>query len=229
MGPGARISWTPGGEVQATSRARRAKLVEPRRHGNCRPAGNLGHSRRFVTKRRPAPAPPPRTPGRYDETESRTAARPRWWYTCAFATPGESGRPPCHAAQPQGRKLRASSKPPPRHHRPERIGKVLAGFRYDLRRRTATVRRIPLGVRSAVPRSTPEAPRREHRRAEPRDRHRAKRPGKEPALDGRHGHGDSGLPAPTVRAGGSPPLPEVRTCAHGLHRPGDRRRHHRSG
>src|ERR1043166_7098549 len=59
--------------------------------------------------------------------------------------------------QPEEHLRRYSARQAGGHHWPERFGEVVAGLRHALRRGTAQVRRIALGLRAAVPRSIAEA------------------------------------------------------------------------
>ena len=96
------------------------------------------------------------------------------------------------------------------HHRPVRLGQVVARLRHDLRRGAAALRRVAVGVRPAVPRADGEAGRRSDRRALAGDLDRAEDHRVEPALDGRHGHRDLRLPAAAVRQHRRAALPELR-------------------
>jgi hypothetical protein len=119
-------------------------------------------------------------------------------------------RPQCHRHQGRARAQPRQPQPgnPPRqaggHHRVERFGKVEPGLRHDLCRGAAALRREPLGLRAAVPRSDGQAGCGSHRRAEPRDLHRAEDDAPQPALDRGHGDGDLRLPAPALRAQAPP-------------------------
>ena len=80
-------------------------------------------------------------------------------------------------------------------------GQVLARVRHDLRRGTAPLRRVAVGVRAAVPRADGEAGRRRHRGALAGDLDRAEDGEPQPALHGRHRHRDLRLPPPPLGAG----------------------------
>ena len=80
------------------------------------------------------------------------------------------------------------------------LGQVLACLRHDLRGGPAPLRRVALGLRAPVPPDDGEARRGLDRRALAGDLDRPEDDLAEPALDGRHGHGDLRLPAPALRA-----------------------------
>ena len=95
-------------------------------------------------------------------------------------------------------------------HRAVRVGQVLPGLRHHLCRGPATLRRVPVRLRPAVPGRDGEAGRGRHRGPLARDLHRAEDHGAEPPLHGGHGHGDLRLPAPPLGPGGHAPLRRVR-------------------
>ena len=95
-------------------------------------------------------------------------------------------------------------------HGPVRLGEVVARVRHDLRGGPAPVCRIPVRIRAAVPADDGEARRRLDRRALARDLDRPEDDVAQPALDGRHRHGDLRLPAPAVRAHRPAALPDLR-------------------
>ena len=68
-----------------------------------------------------------------------------------------------HRAQPAKRRSRPAPRQPDRVHRPVRLGQVLAGVRHHLRRGSAPLRGVAVGLRPAVPRSDGQARRRLHR------------------------------------------------------------------
>ena len=105
-----------------------------------------------------------------------------------------------HAAAPAARGL----------HGRQRVGQVVAGLRHDLRRRAAPLRRVAVGLRPAVSRADGEAGRRRHRRHRAGDRHPAEEQHPQSALDRRHDHRDSRLPAAALGAGRPHDLPPVR-------------------
>ena len=92
------------------------------------------------------------------------------------------------------------ARPAGRDHRPVRLGQVVAGVRHALRRGSAALRRVALGLRAAVPRADGEARRRLHRGPLAGHLDRPEDHLAQPALDGRHRHRDLRLPAPAVRA-----------------------------
>ena len=117
---------------------------------------------------------------------------------------------------------RLPARPAGRHHRAVRLGQVQPRLRHDLRRGPAPVRREPVRLRPPVPRTDGEAGRRPDRR--PLAGHLDRPEGRlaQPALDGRDRHRDLRLPAPAVRAGRHPALPE-RPSDRAPERPADRR------
>ncbi len=134
-------------------------------------------------------------------------------------------RPRSPGAQPQVHRRGDSTGPARRHHRPERLGKVLAGLRHHLRGGTAPLRRVAVGLCPPVPRADGKAGRRLDRRPVARHLHRAEDHHQEPALDGRHGHRDLRLPAPALRPGRRPALPRA-AGDHRTDRPADGRPPH---
>ena len=102
--------------------------------------------------------------------------------------------------QPEEPRSRSAARPADRHHRPVRLGQELARLRHHLRRRPAPLRRIAVGLRSAVPVGDGKARRRSHRGAFAGDLDRAEVHVAQPAFDRRHDHRDLRLPAPAVRA-----------------------------
>ena len=97
-------------------------------------------------------------------------------------------------------------------HGTVRLGEVLARVRHDLRRGSAALRRVALRLRAAVPADDGEARRRLDRRALAGDLDRPEDDLAQPALDGRHGHGDLRLPPPAVRAHRTAALPDLRAA-----------------
>ena len=88
-----------------------------------------------------------------------------------------------------------------RLHRSVRFGQVLPGVRHHLRRGPATLRRVAVRVRPAVPRADGQAGRRLHRGplAGRVDRPEVDLP--QPAVDGRHHHRDLRLPPAAASRG----------------------------
>ena len=80
------------------------------------------------------------------------------------------------------------------------LGQVLAGLRHDLRRGPAPLRRVAERVRAPVPRADGQAGRGLDRGPVAGDLDRPEDDVAQPAVDGRHGHGDLRLPAPAVGA-----------------------------
>ena len=72
------------------------------------------------------------------------------------------GRPP---AQPEEHRRRHPPRQAGRHHRPVRLGQVVARLRHDLRRGPAPLRRVAVGLRAPVPGADGQAGRRLHRAA----------------------------------------------------------------
>ena len=113
-------------------------------------------------------------------------------------------------AQPPQHRRHDPPRPADRHHRPVRLGQILARLRHHLRRRPAPLRRVAVRVCAPVPRPHGEARRRLDRRAVARDLDRAEDRRAQSALDGRHGHGDLRLSAPALRARRNSALPQLR-------------------
>ena len=124
-------------------------------------------------------------------------------------------RPRRPGAQPEGHHGPAPAERPHLHHRAFRFRQVEPCLRHDLRRGAASLRRVALCVRAAVPADDGEAGRRLDRRPQPGDLDRPEDDVAEPALDGRHGHRDLRLPAPALRAGRPSALPDRRPADHG--------------
>ena len=103
-------------------------------------------------------------------------------------------------AQPQEHRSHAADRQADHRHRRQRIGKVVARLRHDLRRRAAALRRVAVGLRPAVPRADGEAGRRSHRRHLAGDRHPPEEQHPQSALDRRHDDRDPRLHAAAVRA-----------------------------
>ena len=127
---------------------------------------------------------------------------------CGRRRPDSHRRGP--RAQPQGRFPRASSRCPDRHHRTLRVRQVEPCLRHDLRRGPAALRRVPLGLRPAVPGPDGQARRRLDRGTFAGDLDRPEDDLPEPAVDGRHRHRDLRLPAPALGEGRASPLPQLR-------------------
>ena len=129
-------------------------------------------------------------------------------------------------AQPQGHLARAAARRAGGDHGPVGLGQVEPRVRHDLRRGPAPLRGVAVGVRAAVPRPDGQARRRLDRGALAGDLDRPEDDLAQPALDGRHGHGDLRLPAAAVGARGQAPLPDLRPAdrrpvGRADHRPGD--------
>src|SRR5437899_4010183 len=103
-------------------------------------------------------------------------------------------------AQPQGHHRPAPAERTDLHHGALRFREVEPCLRHDLRRGPAPLRRVALRVRPPVLADDGEAGRRLDRRPQPGDLDRPEDDLAQPALDGRHGHGDLRLPAPALRA-----------------------------
>ena len=140
------------------------------------------------------------------------------------------GRPADHprsaGAQPQGRLARPAARLAHRLHRPVGLRQVEPGLRHDLRRGTASLRRVALGLRPPVPGPDGQARRRLHRGPEPCGLDRPEVHLEEPSLDGRHDHRGLRLPAAALRPRGPAALPAVRRAdlaadAAADRRPGD--------
>ena len=132
---------------------------------------------------------------------------------------GSQASQPAHRArsayaQPQERRRHAAGRKAGHHHWRQRIGEVVARLRHHLRRRTAPVRRVVVGVRAAVPRAHGEAGRRSHRGHLSGDRHSSEEQRPQPALDRRHDDRNPRLHATAVRARGPNLLPAVRPGGH---------------
>ncbi len=113
-------------------------------------------------------------------------------------------------AQPQEHRSDAADRQADHRDRRQRIGKVVARLRHDLRGRPAAVRRVAVGLRAAVSRADGEARRRSHRRHRAGHRHPPEEQHQESALDGRNDDRDPRLHAAAVRARRPDVLPELR-------------------
>ena len=102
-------------------------------------------------------------------------------------------------AQPEEHRRHAPATAVHRRDRRERLGEVVARLRYGLRRGTAALRRIAVGLRPAVPRADGEAERRPYRRHLPGHRHSPEEQLAEPAVDGGDDNRDLRLPATALR------------------------------
>ena len=120
---------------------------------------------------------------------------------------GHHPHPRCSHAQPEEHRPRPAARQADRDHRPVRLRQVVAGVRHHLRRRSAPLRGVAVGIRAPVPERDGQARHRPHRRLEPGDFDRAEIHQPQPAIDGRHDHRDPRLPAPAVRARGHAALP----------------------
>ena len=127
--------------------------------------------------------------------------------------------------QPAEHRSGSAARPADGADRAVGLGQVLAGLRHPVRRGPAPLRRVAVGLRTAVPVDDGQARRRQHRGPVARDRHRAEGRLAQPALHRRHGHRDLRLPAAAVRARRAAALPGP------WHRPGcpERRPDGRSG
>ena len=132
-------------------------------------------------------------------------------------------RPGSAAAQLKQPDGRAAAREDDRLLRPERLGQKLAGAGYDLRRGTAALHRIAVGLRPAVSRPDAEAEGRARQRPVAGHQHRAEDDQQKPALDRRHRHRGLRLPARPLR----PPRPAVLPRLPNSHRHADGRRDHR--
>ena len=97
-----------------------------------------------------------------------------------------------------------------RDHRAVGLGQVEPRVRHDLRRGSAPLRRVAVGLRAPVPRPDGQARRRLDRGPLAGDLDRPEDHLAQPALDGRHGDRDLRLPAPAVGARGQAALPDLR-------------------
>ena len=128
--------------------------------------------------------------------------------------------------QPQGRGRLDPAGFADGDHRPVGIRQIVARVRHDLRRGTAPLRRVAVGVRAPVPGADGQAGRRLDRGPVAGDLDRPEDDLAQPALDGRDGHGDLRLPAAAVGADRPSALPHLRPADHrpvgrADHRPGD--------
>ena len=143
------------------------------------------------------------------------------------------GRPSDRArrarAQPQGRLARPAARRHDRLHRPVRVGQVQPGVRHDLRRGPAALRRVPVGVRAAVPRPDGQARRRLHRGPVAGRLDRPEVDLAQPALDRRHDHRGLRLPPAAVRPRRPAALPGVRRADRAADPAADRRPGARAG
>ena len=105
-----------------------------------------------------------------------------------------------------------------RHGR-ERIGQVVARLRHDLRRRTAPLRRVAVGLRAPVPRADGEAGRRSHRRHRAGHRDPPEEQHPQSAVDRRHDDRDPRLHAAAVRARRPDVLPATAAGRSSARRP----------
>ncbi len=122
---------------------------------------------------------------------------------------GQADRAGGAGAQPQGHLPGPAEGRPDRLHRPFRLREILARLRHDLRRGPAPLRRVPLGLRAAVPRPDGQAGRGLHRGPVPRGLDRPEVDLEEPALDRGHHHRGLRLPPAALRARGPGALPGV--------------------
>ena len=136
---------------------------------------------------------------------------------------GPAHHPGGPGAQPQGRVDRPPARLAHRLHRPLGVGQVVAGVRHDLRGGPAALRRVAVGVRTAVPRADGQARRRLHRGPLARGLDRPEVDLEEPAVDRRHDHRGLRLPPPAVRPGGPTALPDLRRSHRAADAAADRR------
>ena len=104
----------------------------------------------------------------------------------------------CSTAQPQEHRSRHPSKSAGGDHGAVRVGQVVAGVRYDIRRRTAALCRELELVCAAVPRADGQARRRPDYGPGAGDCHRAEDDHAKPAFDGGHADGDLRPPAAVI-------------------------------
>ena len=116
--------------------------------------------------------------------------------------------------QPQEYRRRHPAPQAGGHHRPVRLGQVVARLRHHLRGRAAPLRRVAVRLRPPVSRADGEAGRRSDRRPVPGHFDRAENDRVEPALDGRHRHRNLRLPPAAVRQHRRAALPELRQGDH---------------
>ncbi len=119
----------------------------------------------------------------------------------------------CAPAQSKESPCRNSAGEAGRHHRLERLGKIVSGLRYSLRRRPAPLRREPFRLRPAIPRSDGKAGRRFYRRSVPGHRYRAAQRRRQSEIDHRDDDRNLRLSAssflrrrPTPRSGNRQPV-----------------------
>ncbi len=136
--------------------------------------------------------------------------------------PGANRRSRRAYPQSQERRRHAAAALAHRHDRRQRIGQVVARLRHHLCRRAAALCRVAVGLRPPVSRTDGEARRRQHRGDLSRDRDPPEEQHPQSALDGRHHHGDSRLPAPSLRAYRPHVLPVVRQGSDPRNRRGRR-------
>ena len=150
------------------------------------------------------PGPPDRR--LHEETQGEAAADPRPVNRHGHAdVRGARHHGPRRArTQPQERRPDDPEGQARRLHGALRVRQIVAGVRYDLCRGPAPLRRVAVGLCASVPRDDVEARRRPDRRPVAGHLDRAKDHLEEPALDGRHGHGNLRLHAAVVRAGRHP-------------------------
>ena len=235
----------PGRGATQRRRAWQQAVVARRRRcvhaGRSSRADDPARGRNEVGRRRPA-----LRGGRAPAGRDRRAARlvPSW-PPRAGRRPDAARRPParigCHTlpvSSSNGRSSRRSRcaraqssrclpRPAPgqadRLHRSLGVGEVVPGLRHHLRRGAAPLRRIPLGLRPAVPGPDGQARRRFHRGALARHLHRPEVGLPQPAFDRRHHHRGLRLPAAALCPHRPPALPELRPARGAPDAPADRR------
>ena len=109
------------------------------------------------------------------------------------------------------------------------LGQVLAGLRHDLRGGPAPLRRVAERLRAPVPGADGQAGRGLDRGPVAGDLDRPEDDVAQPAVDGRHGHGDLRLPAPAVGADRQAVLLQLRPADRGAVGRADHRPDHGHG
>ena len=129
-------------------------------------------------------------------------------------------------AQPAQRHARTATRSSDRVHRPVRFREVLAGLRHDLRRGPASLRRVAVRLRAAVPGADGEARRRLHRGPQPGDLDRPEVHLAQPAVHRGDHHRGLRLPAGPLRPGGPSALLQLRPSDRTADARADRRPGH---
>ena len=136
---------------------------------------------------------------------------------------GPAHHPGSPGAQPQGHLARPTARLADRVHRPLRVGQVQPGLRHHLRRGSAPLRRVAVGVRPAVPRPDGQARRRLHRGPVAGGLDRPEVHVEEPPFHGRHHHRGLRLPPAALRPRRPSPLPGLRRADRAADAAADRR------